>query len=339
MRNMEHWHPVALSAELGTKPIGVRLNGEEIALFRTVRGEIGALQDQCPHRRMRLSCGAVRGDRLECPYHGWTFDCSGAGESPGTPKLHAQAKHYEVREQYGAVWIRRAGGETAFPEFEVAGYHPACVLRHVASAPLEVVLDNFTEIEHTPTTHALLGYELAHMPEVTTAVESTEDSVYVFNRGPQKRIPLYFRALLGVREGDMFVDEWTTRFSPVYSVYDQWWSDPKTGKERRDRLRIYVFFNPIGPEETGLVTFAFLKSRLWSGGAVRAIVGPVLRKLVDMEVGLDVQMLSRLADKTPGIEGMRLSRFDKVLGLNRKRIATVYRGERDETIDTPALPH
>jgi len=336
MASMDHWHPVALSAQLRAQPMGVRLNGEEIVLFRTQAGAVGALQDLCPHRRMRLSCGAVKGEKLECPYHGWTFDCRGAGESPGTPKLHAEARHYEVHEEYGAVWVRTAGAQTAFPTFDVDGYHPACVAQHTAHAPLEVVLDNFTEIEHTPTTHALLGYDLAHMSEVTTRVEPADESVYVFNRGPQKRIPLYFRLLLGVREGDMFVDEWTTRFSPVYSVYDQWWSDPGSGKERRDRLRIYVFFNPIGPEETGIVTFAFLKSRLWGAAVVRAVVGPVLRKLVDMEVGLDVQMLARLADKSPGIAGMRLSRFDKVLGLNRKRIATVYRGETDDEINVPA---
>lgn len=328
MRSMEHWHPVVLSRELNEKPLGVRLNGEEIVLFRTRAGAAGALQDQCPHRRMRLSCGVVNGDKLECPYHGWTFSREGAGESPGTPKLYAEAAHYEVREAHGAVWIRAAGASTSFPEFHLDGYHPACVVQHVANAPLEVVLDNFTEIEHTPTTHAILGYDLAHMPEVTTRVESTDDTVYVFNRGPQKKIPVYIQWLLGVRTGDPFVDEWTTHFSPVYSVYDQWWSDPKTERERRDRLRIYVFFNPIGPEETGIVTFAFLKSRFWSGAAIRTVLGPVLRSLVNLEVGLDVAMLGRLADKSPGIAGMRLSRFDKVLGLNRRRIAAVYRGEQ-----------
>ncbi|MCC6152144.1 MAG: Rieske 2Fe-2S domain-containing protein, partial [Candidatus Hydrogenedentes bacterium] len=332
MRSMHHWHPVLLSSALRKSPAGIRLNGEEIVLFRTSSGRVGAMQDQCPHRRMRLSCGTVKGERLECPYHGWTFDCTGAGESPGTPKLHAHATHYEVQEKYGAVWIRAAGAQTEFPRFEIDGYHAACVLQHVANAPLEIVLDNFTEIEHTPTTHALLGYDLVHMADVTTRVESTDDTVYVYNRGPQKRIPLYFQWLLGVREGDQFVDEWTTHFSPVYSVYDQWWSDPKSGAERRDRLRIYVFFNPTGPKETGIVTFAFLKSKLWSAAMMRAVIGPVLRRLVDMEVSLDVRMLARLADKSPGIEGMRLSRFDKVLGLNRKRIATLYRGESEETI-------
>jgi len=334
---MDHWHPVLLSTDLLKAPIGIRLNGEEIVVFRTASGGVGALGDQCPHRRMRLSCGKVRGEKLECPYHGWTFDRTGAGESPGTPKLHADATCYETREAHGAIWLRAIGAQTEFPTFAVDGFHEACVIKHVAKAPLEIVLDNFTEIEHTATTHAILGYGLERMSEVTTKVESTDDSVYVHNRGPQKRIPIYFQWLFGVREGDAFVDEWTTRFSPVHSIYDQWWSDPTSGVERRDRLKIYVFFNPVAPMETEIVTFAFVKSRLWSPVLIRHLVAPVLRRLVDVEVGLDVDMLARLADKSPGISGMRLSRFDKVLGLNRRRIALLYRGEEEITDESHSL--
>jgi len=34
-----------------------------------------------------------------------------------------------------------------------------------------------------------------------------------------------------------------------------------------------------------------------------------------------------MADYNTGIEGLKLSRFDKVLGLTRERIASIYRGE------------
>lgn len=336
MSEMDHWHPVLLSRALRRKPVGIKLNGEQIVVFRTVDGRIGALRDVCPHRRMRLSLGVVKNDRLECPYHGWTFDALGAGESPGTPKLHAKAYCYETRECHGAVWLRNHGAATAFPEFNVEGYHPACTLHHRVNAPLEVVLDNFTEIEHTPTTHALLGYALERMPEVTTRVESTDDSVYVFNRGPQKPIPVYAQLMLGVRPGDAFVDEWTTLYSPVHSVYDQWWSNAATGGERINRLRIYVFFNPLSGEETDLLTFAYLKSRLWGKSMIERVIGPLLKRLVDIEIRLDVRMLENLADKSTGIAGLRLSRFDKVLGLHRRRVATVYRGGPVPILDPPA---
>src|ERR687885_2864467 len=116
MAELDHWHPVLLSRRLRRKPVGVRLAGRPIVLFRTPDG-VGALNDVCPHRRMRLSAGRVIGDRLQCSYHGWTFDACGQGESPGTPKLHACAESFEAPEAHGAVWVRARGAATRFPAF------------------------------------------------------------------------------------------------------------------------------------------------------------------------------------------------------------------------------
>jgi phenylpropionate dioxygenase-like ring-hydroxylating dioxygenase large terminal subunit len=79
---------------------------------------------------MRLSRGAVVGDRLQCRYHGWTFGADGRGESPGTPKLHACAEYLDARDAHGAVWVKTRGSRHAFPQFEVGGYLPICRLRH-----------------------------------------------------------------------------------------------------------------------------------------------------------------------------------------------------------------
>jgi hypothetical protein len=59
----------------------------------------------------------------------------------------------------GAVGVKSRDSNPAFPHFDVAGYLPICVLKHTAEAPLELVTDNFCEIEHTPTTHAIFGYD------------------------------------------------------------------------------------------------------------------------------------------------------------------------------------
>ena len=44
------------------------------------------------------------------------------------------------------------------------------------------------------------------------------------------------------------------------------------------------------------------------------------------EVRADVTLLANMADYSPGMEGMKLSRFDKILGLTRERINRIYRG-------------
>jgi len=327
MAEIDHWHPVRLSRALRDRPVGVRLAGRPIVLFRTPEG-VGALTDVCPHRRMRLSAGGrVVGNRLQCSYHGWAFDACGRGESPGTPKLRACADSYDAREAHGAVWVRARGAATHFPAFTVDDYLPMCVLEHQARAPLELVLDNFCEVEHTPTTHGLFGYDSGRMHEVTVRYEATETTVRVVNAGPAKPAPWPLRTLLGIRRHDHFYDEWTTHFSPVYSVYDHWWANPATGRESRVRWRVYVFFWPVDQDRTAITSFAYVQSRYPVGpaGGARLFRWLVRRKL-DAEVRADLRVLENLASHDRSIEGLRLSRFDKPLGLNRERLERVYRG-------------
>lgn len=323
----DHWHPVLPSSHLKRNAVaGVRLAGRDIVLYRDSYGNLGALDDHCPHRRMKLSLGKVFHDKLQCGYHGWTFDTLGNGESPATPKLYACANHFEVAEQFGAIWLRNAGAGTAFPTFDVGGHFNICNVHHRVKAPLELTLDNFCEIEHTPTTHAFFGYPLERMHEVQVEFQPTDTSVRVINRGPRKNISLFLRTLVGIGRDYEFMDDWTTHFSPVYSIYDHWWQCPKTGEESKVRWRLYIFFVPIDACETAIFTFAFTKSRYpGPAGGVRLFKW-LMRRQLSYEIELDVKVLEGLADKNPNIEGMKLSRFDRVLGLNRERIEKIYRG-------------
>lgn len=329
MAIFDHWHPVLDSKALGTKPAAITLAGRNVALFR-IGDCVGALNDCCVHRRARLSRGEVVDGRLRCSYHGWSFDTQGNAESPSTPKMHATTTSYETAEQYGYIWLKDRSATATLPKFDLEGYEYVCTLNSTIEAPLELVLDNFTEVEHTPTTHANFGYELARMHEVETRVEATDSTVRVVNTGPQKRSPWIIQKLAGLRQGDLFTDDWTTYFSPVYTVYEQFWNDPQTGEERRDRWRIYVFFNPIHEGRTQLIVFAYLRAKTAARAATIRLTRPLLTKIVDIEVQCDVRMLESLADKNPDIEGMKLSRFDRVLGLQRERIERIYRGSAVE---------
>ena len=326
MNVLDHWHPVLSSRNLKRQPIAVRLAGHDLVLFRTASGAIGCLEDCCPHRRMRLSMGSVVGEKMRCLYHGWTFDCAGQGESPATPKLYACARHFAAVERYQAIWVRAADSRAEFPHFDVDGYYNACNLSHRVRAPLELTVDNFCEIEHTPTTHDFFGYPLERMHEVEVEFHPTDTSVRVVNRGPRKPISRLLRLLVGIGKDYVFMDNWTTYFSPVYSMYDHWWQHPATGATSIVRWRLYIFFTPIDADQTALFTFAFTQSR-WPGPAGGArLFKWFMRRMLDHEIRLDVRILEGLADKNTAIDGMKLSRFDRVLGLNRERIERIYRG-------------
>ena len=336
---LDHWHPILSASQLRHDPRAVRLHGTDIVLFRTASGQVGALANSCPHRRMKLSMGKVVDDRLQCLYHGWTFDCQGAGQSPGTPKLHAEALRYDALDRHGVIWVKSAASQPEFPAFptlEGDGYYHLCNLHHQIKAPLEVTLDNFCEIEHTPTTHAVFGYPLERMHEVQVRFEATPQSVRVINYGPPKQMAWIYRKFLGIRPQHLFYDDWTTYFSPVYSVYDHWWADPATGKESLVRWKLFIFFTPQDEHTTLVTTLVFTKSRYPGPTGCIRLARWLLRRKIDREICLDKRILESLADQSPGLEGMKLSRFDKVLALNRERINQVYRkrGPRDATVQS-----
>jgi hypothetical protein len=242
--------------------------------------------------------------------------------------MYATARRFDALERRGVIWLKSAQSQPEFPTFptlEGDGYFHLFTLHHQVKAPLEVTLDNFCEIEHTPTTHAIFGYALDEMPAVQVRFETTEKSVRVINEGPPKRMAWPYRALLGIGSHYLFYDDWTTYFSPVYSVYDHWWADPVTGRENWVRWKLFIFLTPRDDRETALTTMVFTKSRYpGPAGGVR-LVRWLLRRKIDKEIRLDISILEGLADQSPSIEGMKLSRFDKVLSLNRERIERVYR--------------
>jgi phenylpropionate dioxygenase-like ring-hydroxylating dioxygenase large terminal subunit len=109
------WTAIALSTELGaTKPLGLMIAGERIALFRDTSGTAHALIDVCPHRGVALSLGTVKDGCITCPFHGWRFDGSGACvKVPWDPDAKRQtlgATPVPLVEQAGLLWLYTAIG-------------------------------------------------------------------------------------------------------------------------------------------------------------------------------------------------------------------------------------
>jgi len=337
MGELNHYHPVLFSHELGAKPARVKLCGEEFVIFRTGDGRLGAFPEACPHRGMRLSEGRVENGRLVCPYHSWAFGPDGNGVCPATPSARPKAEALDVVEREGTIWLKRAGASAAFPTFDVQGWHFVARHRQRANAPLEIVLDNFIEVEHTPSVHTLLGHPVERMHEVECETTSTETSVRVYNVGPQKPLPPGVYSILQAEPGDYFVDDWTTYFSPVYTVYDQYWLDGKTREKRPNALRIGVFFVPVTAEQTDIVVLTYAVQPPWGRFGFNAIAFLLTRAFVAMEVRNDAKLLDKLADKRTELRGRTLGRFDKALGLTRKRIESIYRGSAASDAPKPGL--
>jgi len=102
------WYVAAWAEEISWGLNSVRMHGEQIVLFRKPDGTPVALEDACPHRKLPLSKGRLQGDRIECGYHGLTFDCSGRCiRAPGQKAIPPGAfvRAYPTLERWGLVWI------------------------------------------------------------------------------------------------------------------------------------------------------------------------------------------------------------------------------------------
>ena len=74
----EYWYPAIESREVKSKPVGLKLLGEDLVFFRGANKEVKALWNVCPHRGGSLMKGDCHFEgTISCPYHGWTFDGDG----------------------------------------------------------------------------------------------------------------------------------------------------------------------------------------------------------------------------------------------------------------------
>ena len=119
-----YWYICAWREELTQKPLQRWILNEPIALFRTEAGKVAAIADRCPHRGAPMTTGQVRGEALECGYHGLTFD--GAGKCvrvPGRDSVPGafSTRAYPVVEKWRFVFIWMGdpamADETLIPDY------------------------------------------------------------------------------------------------------------------------------------------------------------------------------------------------------------------------------
>ena len=326
---LRHWHPLLPSRQLGRKPLRRQLCGEPMVLFRTTNGQAAALAEGCPHRRMSLAAGQVKGEQLVCAYHGWRFDQDGTVHCPLMPSAGLRHSAFQVQEAHGLIWLRQPQpGEDAAPQLPTwpqGDLLPAGITLHQVPAPLELTLDNFTETEHTSSIHQVFGFRGPAAVQLRLELEPA--ATRVWNSGPQKPFPRVFDAFIDIRPRDQFANDWVTTFDPPLTVYEQTWrSGCGAGRLRRFRMRVVMFFLPITSTRTQLTTLLYTP-RLLPGLLHQRLAAPIARALTAHELNLDVRALAQLADLNPELSPRTLGPFDRVLVENRKRIAALYLGK------------
>jgi phthalate 4,5-dioxygenase oxygenase subunit len=108
-----YWLPALHATEVPTPdspPVRVRILGEDLVAFRDTNGQVGLVDEFCPHRRASLFWGRNEGCGLRCVYHGWKFDVNGTCvDMPNEPEEYGfeskvRITSYPTREYGGLIW-------------------------------------------------------------------------------------------------------------------------------------------------------------------------------------------------------------------------------------------
>jgi phthalate 4,5-dioxygenase len=108
-----YWLPAVPSSSVPVAdgpPVRVKLLGEDLVAFRDTHGQVGLLDEFCPHRRASLFWGRNEECGLRCVYHGWKYDRNGVCvDMPNEPPEYAfenkvRIAAYPTREYGGVIW-------------------------------------------------------------------------------------------------------------------------------------------------------------------------------------------------------------------------------------------
>ncbi|MBL8645019.1 MAG: aromatic ring-hydroxylating dioxygenase subunit alpha [Rhodospirillaceae bacterium] len=106
------WYAADEARNITDKPVHVKMLGHDFALFRDTAGQVRCVSNTCVHRGASLAHGKVKGDAIECPYHGWQFRgadgvCAKIPSLGKDGKIPSRAKvdSYPTQEKYGLVFV------------------------------------------------------------------------------------------------------------------------------------------------------------------------------------------------------------------------------------------
>ncbi len=197
------WYVAGRSEDFEARLTPLTLLNENIVLYRGKDGTPSALEDACPHRKLPLSMGNLKGDTVECGYHGLTFDRTGACVSAPTqgdpiPK-RARVRSYPAEDRYGFLWIWMGEGAPGpiidIPNFDNPGWGRTERGALTIDCNYLYVMDNLLDPSHVAWVHvtSFAGAGTDHRP---LDIEDIDEGVIVSRWIMGEPAPPYYRSML-----------------------------------------------------------------------------------------------------------------------------------------------
>lgn len=275
-----HWYIACTSRQLRGRPLARTLFGRRLALFRDASGEPAALEDCCPHRNAPLSAGRVEQGRLNCPYHGWSFNPRGELEAipyrPGPPP-DCRVKHYPCVEQDGYVWVCPSEHQpekepTSFPHLDRPGW-TSFRMETLFEATVEACLENFLDCPHATHVHRYWFRTPTARP-VRAVVRTLADGAEAeYFEEPREKSLVWSLLSPGRQVGMTHTDRY---IAPATSRVDYRFEDGRA-------YSITSSCTPVDEGRTRVFTVISFR-RGWLGPLVRLFFHPLSRIIIHQDV-------------------------------------------------------
>jgi phenylpropionate dioxygenase-like ring-hydroxylating dioxygenase large terminal subunit len=158
------WYVILESNEVkGNKPIGFTRFGEKLVAWRNVQGTVSVMRDRCPHRGVALSVGDVRGDCIECPFHGFQFDTSGhctlipANGRAAEPPKAMHVNTFPTQEAHDLIYVWYGEPQIEYPPLPffdaIDDLFPHKTVKDHWTAHYSRAIENQLDVVHLPFIH------------------------------------------------------------------------------------------------------------------------------------------------------------------------------------------
>ncbi len=187
MHVLNAWYVAAWSHEVTRAPRRRMVCEVALVLYRRTDGTAVILEDRCAHRAYPLSAGQVKGDSIECGYHGFAYGpdggCTRVPAQSLIPK-RARVRSFPVVEKDGWVWVWTGDAEQAdddlVPDTHWMNDPEWATVTHSVrfDCRADLIHDNLLDLTHESFIHtSTVGDDYIYEHGITVEVDGTMVSV------------------------------------------------------------------------------------------------------------------------------------------------------------------
>jgi len=134
--------------------------GRKLVAYRGDSGRVVVLDGRCVHQGADLSAGAIVGESLRCPFHGWCFGADGVcNHIPATDDVpgFARVRSYPAEERHGDIYFFNAHAALFplpfFRDADPGQFAAARVFTIEYDGPWYMIVANAFDMQHFRVVH------------------------------------------------------------------------------------------------------------------------------------------------------------------------------------------